>query len=102
MNGMMGNLQNAMGSALGAMKQMGQMANQIEQLQKIVTIIQRGGNPMELLGSFVQQDPQANKMMQNLKGKSPDELRTYAENMARSYGTSLEEVAGRLGITLPG
>lgn len=102
MNGMMGNLQNAMGSALGAMKQMGQMANQIEQLQKVVTMIQRGGNPMELLGSFAQQDPQANKMLQNLNGKSPDELRTYAENMARSYGTSLEEVAGRLGITLPG
>ena len=102
LNALMGNLQNAMGNAVGAMKQMGQMASQIEQLQKIVSLIQRGGNPMELLGSFAQQDPLAGQMLQNLNGKSPDELRTYADNMARSYGTSLEEVARKLGITLPG
>lgn len=102
LNGMMGNLQQAMGNAVGAMKQMGQMASQIEQIQKIVALIKGGGNPMELLGSFAQQDPQANQMMQNLGGKSPEELRTYAENMARSYGTTVDEVAKKLGITLPG
>lgn len=100
-NTLMGNLQQAMGNAVGAMKQMGEMANNFEQVQKIVSLIQRGGNPMELLASFAQQDPQAGQMMQNLNGKSPDELRSYAENMARSYGTSLNEVAQRLGITLP-
>lgn len=102
LNGMMGNLQQAMGKAVGAMKQMGQMAQQIEQLQQIVSLVHRGGNPMELLGSFAQRNPQAGQMMQNLNGKSPDELRAYAENMAKSYGTSLDEVAQKLGITLPG
>ena len=63
LNALMGNLQNAMGNAVGAMKQMGQMASQIEQLQKIVSLIQRGGNPMELLGSFAQQDPQAGQIL---------------------------------------
>lgn len=101
LNGMMGNLQQAMGNAVGAMKQMGDLANKFEQIQKIVSLIQRGGNPIELLASFAQQDPQAGQMMQNLNGKSQEELRTYAENMAKSYGTSLDEVAQRLGITLP-
>lgn len=101
LNGMMGNLQQAFGNAVGAMKQIGEMGKQFEQVQKIVALIQRGGNPMELLTSFARQNPQAGQMMQNLQGKNDSELRTYAENMARNYGTSLDEVAQRLGITLP-
>lgn len=100
-NAIGGNLQNMVGNAVGAMKQMGEMATQIEQIQKIVGLIQNGGNPMELLTSFAQKNPQANQMMGNLSGKSPDELRAYAENMAKSYGTSLEEVAQKIGLTLP-
>lgn len=101
MNALGGNIQKVMGQAVGAMKQIGQMATQFEQIQKIVSLVQNGGNPMELLSSFAQQNPQAGQMMNSLNGKSPDELRTYAENMARSYGTSLDEVAKKLGVTLP-
>lgn len=101
LNGVRGNLQNIMQNAVGTMKQMGQMANQIEQIQKIVALVQHGGNPMELLSSFAQQNPQAGQMMENLNGKNPDQLRVYAENMAKNYGTSLEEVAKKIGVTLP-
>lgn len=101
MNAIGGNIQRAMGQAVGTMKQMGQMATQFEQIQKIVAMVQGGGNPMELLSSFAQQNPQANQMMKSLNGKSPEELRTYAENMAKSYGTSLDEVAQKLGVKLP-
>lgn len=94
-------LQNMMGNAVGAMKQMGDFANKIEQIQKIVGMIQNGGNPMELLAAFAQQNPQAGQMMSNLSGKSDAEMRAYAENMAKSYGTSLEEVAQKLRIKLP-
>lgn len=102
MGAMMGNLQNVMQNAVGKMKQMGEMANQIEQIQKIVGLIRNGGNPMELISAFAKQNPQAEQMMTTLDGKSPDELRAYAENMARSYGVNLADVAKSLGITLPG
>lgn len=101
MNAMGANIQRTMGQVVGKMKQMGQMANQFEQIQKIVTLVQGGGNPMELLSSFAQQNPQAGQMMNNLNGKSPAEMKAYAENMAKSYGTTLDEVAKRLGVTLP-
>lgn len=46
MNAIGGNIQRAMGQAVGTMKQMGQMATQFEQIQKIVAMVQGGGNPM--------------------------------------------------------
>lgn len=101
MSALRGNLQNGISNVMGTMKQMGEMANKFEQIQKIVRLVQNGGNPMELLSSFAQKNPQAEQMMNNLNGKSPDELRSYAENMAKSYGTSLEEVAKKIGISLP-
>lgn len=94
-------LRGTMQNAVGTMKQMGEMANQIEQVEKIVALIKNGGNPMELLNSFASQNPQAKQMMGNLQGKSPNEMRAYAENMAKSYGTDLETVARQLGLTLP-
>lgn len=97
----MENLKGGIQNAVGTMKQMGQMANQIEQIQKIVSLVQGGGNPMELISSFAQQNPQAKQMMGNLDGKSPSELKAYAENMAKSYGTTLDEVAKKIGISLP-
>ena len=89
------------GQAAGMMREIGDMGNQIDQLTKIVNIVRKGGNPMELITSFAKQNPQAQQMMGQLQGKSPDELRAYAENMARSYGTDLNTVAKQLGIQMP-
>ena len=97
----MDNLRGGMQNAVGTMKQMGQMANKIEQIQKIVSLVQGGGDPMELISSFAQNNPQAKQMMGTLDGKSPSELKAYAENMAKSYGTTLDEVAKKIGISLP-
>lgn len=101
-DGIMDNLRGGIQNAVGTMKQMGQMANQIEQIQKIVSLVQNGGNPMELISSFAQKNPQAKQMMGMLDGKSPGELKDYAENMAKSYGTTLDEVAKKIGISIPG
>lgn len=98
----MENLRGRMQNAVGTMKQMGQMANQIEQIQKIVSLVQGGGDPIELISSFAQKNPQAKQMMGTLDGKNPSELKAYAENMAKSYGTTLDEVAKKIGISIPG
>lgn len=99
--GMIDNISDMAGQAAMTMKEIGNMGTQIEQLTKMVSIVRKGGNPMELITSFAQQNPQAQQMLSQLQGKSPDELRAYAENMAKSYGTDLNAVAKQLGIQMP-
>ena len=63
--------------------------------------MQGGMNPNALLIQMARSDPRAAQALQMLQGKSPDQLRTMAENMARERGTSVEQIARSLGITLP-
>lgn len=100
-DGVIDNLSDMASQVAGTMKEIGDMGSQIGQLTQIIKLVRKGGNPMELIASFAQQNPQAQQMMSQLQGKSPDELRAYAENMARSYGTDLGTVAKQLGIQIP-
>ena len=63
--------------------------------------MQGGMNPNALLSQMARSDPRAAQALQMLQGKSPDQLRTMAENMARERGTSVEQIARSLGIKLP-
>ena len=63
--------------------------------------MQGGMNPNALLSQMARSDPRAAQALQMLQGKSPDQLRTMAENMARERGTSVEQIARSLGINLP-
>ena len=66
----------------------------------LINAARSGGNPMQLIQQMAMQDPriaQAQKMMQ---GKSPQQLRAMAENMARERGTTVQDVARRLGLNI--
>ena len=63
--------------------------------------IQGGANPNALLNQMAHSDPRAAQALQMLQGKTTDQLRTMAENMARERGTSVEQIAQSLGIRLP-
>ena len=63
--------------------------------------IQGGANPNALLNQMARSDPRAAQALQMLQGKTTDQLRTMAENMARERGTSVEQIAQSLGIRLP-
>ena len=63
--------------------------------------IQSGANPNALLSQMARSDPRAAQALQMLQDKTPDQLRTMAENMARERGTSVEQIARSLGIKLP-
>ena len=63
--------------------------------------MQGGMNPNALLIQMARSDPRAAQALQMLQGKSQDQLRTMAENMARERGTSVEQIARSLGINLP-
>ena len=98
---MMDRLEGFAGQAASTMRQIGDMGSQIGTLQQVVHLIRKGGNPMELITAVAKQNPQAQQMLGTLQGKSDAELKAYAENMAKSYGVNLNDVAKQLGVTLP-
>lgn len=70
-------------------------------LVQMVGLLQSGGNPMQMLQQMAMQNPQAAQAMKMIRGKSPQELRQMAENMAKERGTTLDAVAQSLGLTIP-
>ena len=70
-------------------------------LAAMMQIMRSGGNPMYLLQQMAAQDPQVSQAMRMIQGKSPQQLRSMAENMAKERGVSLEGMANEMGITLP-
>ena len=70
-------------------------------LAAMMQIMRSGGNPMYLLQQMAAQDPQVSQAMRMIQGKSPQQLRSMAENMAKERGVSLEGMAHQMGITLP-
>ena len=45
--------------------------------------------------------PMNNPLMQMMHGKSPEQLRQIANNMAAERGTTVEDIARQLGIQVP-
>ena len=50
---------------------------------------------------MAQNNPQVRQVMQMMQGKSSAELRQMANNIAAERGTTVEDVARQLGITIP-
>ena len=57
-----------------------------------------------LFNMFIQQtiskNPQAKQLYDNLKNKSPQELRQYAENVAQGKGIDLKQFMSNYGVNL--
>ena len=67
-------------------------------LAAMVQIAKRGGNPMQMAQQMAMSDPRMKAYMNMVNGKSPQELRQMAENMAKERGTTVEAVAQSLGL----
>lgn len=70
-------------------------------MMQLVSLMKSGGNPQQLLMNMAQNNPQVQQVMQMVQGKSPAELRQMAQNIAAQRGTTIEDVARQLGITIP-
>lgn len=70
-------------------------------MMQILQMLQGGTNPIEMLQQMMGQDPRAGQAMKLLQGKSPQQMRTMAQNMAQQRGMSLEQFAGQFGLHLP-
>ena len=69
-------------------------------LMQIFTGMQNGGDAIPLLRQFGGNTQQAQNAIQVLQGKSPEQLKSIWENMARSSGLDPAQIAQR--FNLPG
>ena len=59
---------------------------------------QGGGDPMRIIGQLAGGNPMIAQGLQMVRGKSPDQLRQLAENMAKERGTNVEDILRGLGL----
>ncbi len=70
-------------------------------LQMAFQMAQAGKNPMGVLQNAMGSNPQLAQAMKMIEGKSPEQLRTIATNMAKERGMDLGQVAQNFGLHLP-
>lgn len=70
-------------------------------MMQMMAMLRNGMNPQQLLMQMAQNNPQARQVVQMMQGKSTEELRKMADNIAAERGTTVEDVARQLGITIP-
>ena len=67
-------------------------------LIQLVSLMRQGGNPVAMLQQMATNNPQAAQAMQIIQGKSPEQLRQIAANMAKERGMTIEQVMQQLGV----
>ena len=51
-----------------------------------------------MINQIMNKNPQARELYEQLKGKSPAELKEYAQNVAKGKGIDLNNFLGQYGI----
>lgn len=68
---------------------------------QLIQMIQRGGNPQQLIAQAAQNNPALRQAMQAVNGRTPEQVRDMAYQMAQQRGVDLNQLARQLGIRLP-
>lgn len=68
---------------------------------QILQMVQNGANPQQLIMQAAQQNPAIRQAMQMVNGRTPEQIRDMAVNMARQQGIDLNVLARNMGIRLP-
>ena len=66
-----------------------------------IQALQKGANPNQLMMQLAQNNPAVRHAMQMVNGKTPDQIRDMAQQMARQRGVDLNQLSKQLGIRLP-
>lgn len=64
----------------------------------LVNLARNGGNPMTLIQQMAGQNPQMRQALSMVQGKTPDQLKQMAENMAKERGVTVEQIAKNIGL----
>lgn len=67
----------------------------------LAQMMKNGGNPMPIIQQAARANPQLNQFLQMVNGKSPEQLKQMAMNIAKEKGTTVEEVAQQMGLSVP-
>lgn len=68
---------------------------------QMFNMLSQAKNPMDLLQQMSSRNPQMKRVFEVVNGKSPQELRQYVENTAKTQGVDLAQLAQKLGLQLP-
>jgi len=68
---------------------------------QFIQAIQKGGNPNQMIMQAAQQHPAVKQAMQMVNGKTPEQVRDMAYQIAQQRGVDLNQLAQQLGIRLP-
>ena len=68
---------------------------------QLIQMLQRGGNPNQIVGQLIQQHPAVRQAAQFMNGKTPQQIQSEVQHMAAQRGVDLNQLARTLGIQLP-
>lgn len=68
---------------------------------QMFNMLSQAKNPMGLLQQMSSKNPHLKRVIEVVNGKSPQELRQYVENTAKTQGVDLTQLAQKLGLQLP-
>lgn len=68
---------------------------------QLIQMLQKGGNPQQLIMQASQHNPALRQAMQMVNGRTPEQVRDMAYKMAHERGVDLNQLARTLGIKLP-
>lgn len=67
-------------------------------LMQLISMTRQGNNPMQMIQQMAANNPQAAQAMKIMQGKSPEQLKQIATNMAKERGMTIDQVMQQLGI----
>ena len=70
-------------------------------IMQMMQMIRGSRNPQQTMIQMAQQNPGLNQAMQMVNGKTPDQMRQMAMQMAQQRGVDLNALAAQMGIQLP-
>ena len=68
---------------------------------QLIQMIRGGGDPTHILTQMSRTNPMVGQVMRMTNGKTPNEMRNMAQEMARQRGVNLNQLAESMGLKLP-
>ena len=68
---------------------------------QLMQMLKGGVNPNQLAGQLIQRNPAFRQAAQFMNGKTPQQIRQEARQLAAQRGVDLNQLARSLGIQLP-
>ena len=68
---------------------------------QVIQQIRCSRNPQQMMMQMAQNNPSLGQAMQMVNGKTPDQMRQIAMNMAQERGVDIHALAAQMGIHLP-